>query len=254
MRLRILIADDEAMGRQRLRQLSRADPTVEVIGEAATGTETVNLIRDKSPDIVFLDIRMPELDGFGVLKALNGFRLPLIIFVTAHDQYAVRAFEANAVDYLLKPFDRERFQCALERVRQRLQHTSPFQSESSLINLLSSLEVQKPLDRLTIKSNGRLTILKTTDIHWICAADNYVELHVGDTKHLLRMTLTALAERLPADRFVRVSRSCLVNADRIKQIQSKPHGDYVILLQDGTRLTGSRNFRKNLPGLIAKEM
>lgn len=249
MRLRVLIADDEALGRQRLRQLLGAHPDVEVVGEAATGTEAVSLIREKSPDIVFLDIVMPELDGFGVLEALSGSRLPLIIFVTAHDHCAVRAFDANAVDYLLKPFDRERFQRALERVRHRLKHASPAQSESSLLNLLSTLVVEKSVGRLTIRSNDRVTLLKPMEIDWISASDNYVELHVGDSVHLLRATLTTLSDRLPAKQFVRISRSCLVRLDGIREIRSKPHGDFLVLLRNGSQLNGTRNWRRNLPGL-----
>jgi two-component system, LytTR family, response regulator len=198
-------------------------------------------------------VMMPELDGFGVLETLKGTRLPAIIFVTAYDQFAVRAFEANAVDYLLKPFARERFQSALHRARERLRHGHSNPGDQAILNLLKDVGKRvKPMERLTIKSDGRITFLKTAEIDWICAADNYVELHVAGSTHLLRMTMTALASQLPPNRFARISRSCLVNLDRIKEMHSASHGDYVILLHNGAKLLGTRNYRQNLAGLLGE--
>ena len=253
MKLRVLIADDEPLSRERLRELLRAEPGTEVVAECLNGMEAVNAIRQKSPDLVFLDVKMPELDGFGVLEALNGARLPAIIFVTAYDRYALRAFEAHAVDYLLKPFERERFQIALRRACQRLQAGPGLQSSSSLTDLLASLGAPlKPLERMTIKSGDRIKLVKVAEIDWVSAADNYVELYVGKTSHLVRITITALAVQLPQDQFVRISRSVLVNVDRIKEIRPKAHGDYLIFLCNGTRLPGSRNYRRNLAGLLGR--
>lgn len=253
MKLRVLIADDEPLSRQRLRRFVRSEPGTELVAECVTGMEAVNSIREKSPDLAFLDVKMPELDGFGVVEALNGARLPAIVFVSAYDQFAVRAFETNAVDYLLKPFDRERFQTALRRVRERLERGIPHQHNSSLLNLLSEVRTRvKPLERLTIKSDGRISVVKPAEIDWVCAADNYVELHVGNTTHLLRMAITALASQLSPNRFVRISRSYLVNVDRIKEMRSRSHGDFLILLHGGDTLPGTRNYRHNLARLLSK--
>jgi two-component system, LytTR family, response regulator len=254
MKLRVLIADDEPLSRQRLRRFVRAEPGTELVAECTTGMEAVTGIREKFPDLAFLDVKMPELDAFGVMEALNGARLPVIVFVTAYDQFAVRAFETNAVDYLLKPFDRERFQNALRRVRERLQRGIPHQNNpSSLLSLLGEAGPRlKPLERITIRSGGRISVLKTAEIDWVCAADNYVELHVGNAAHLLRVTMAALANRLSQDRFVRISRSHLVNVDRIKEMRSRSHGDFLILLHNGSTLSGTRNHRHNLELLLSK--
>jgi two-component system LytT family response regulator len=253
MKLRVLIADDEPLSRQRLRRFVRSEPGIELVAECVTGMEAVNGIREKSPDLAFLDVKMPELDAFGVVEALSGAPRPAIVFVTAHDQFAVRAFEANAVDYLLKPFDRERFQTALRRVRERLRSSVSQQSNPSLLNLQAEVRPHiKTLERLTIKSNGRISVVKTAEIDWICAADNYVELHVGNTTHLLRTTITALASQLSPNRFVRISRSHLINLERIQEMRSKPHGDYLILLHNGITLTGTRNYRQNLARILGK--
>lgn len=251
MKLRILIVDDEPLSRQRLRRFVRAEPGTELVAECANGMEAVDVIREKSPDLVFLDVKMPELDGFGVVEALNGACPPAIIFVTGYDQFAVRAFETNAVDYLLKPFDRERFQTALRRARERLQRAGSDQHSPALLKVLTDAGKRaKPPERLAIKSGGRISVVKTADIDWIGAADNYVELHAGNGTHLLRTTITALAAQLSPDRFVRISRSHLVNLERVKEMRSKPHGDYLILLHNGTTLPGTRNYRHNLVRVV----
>jgi two-component system LytT family response regulator len=251
MNLRILIADDESLSRKRLRQFLRAEPDTEVVAECASGTEAVEAIRQQSPDLVFLDIRMPELDGFGVLEACLGAREPAVIFVTGHDHYAVRAFEAHAIDYLLKPFDRERLQLALRRARQRLRHGPKAPLDLPFAEVLAALEVRPPgLERVTIKSEGRISLVPTSEIDWISGADNYVELHAGKATHLLRTTITRLADQLPSGRFARISRSVLVNLERIREICPKSHGDYLVVLHNGTRLSGSRNYRQDWEGLL----
>lgn len=250
-KLRVLIADDELPARQRLREFVQAEPGAAVVAECVTGMETVAGIRAHSPDLVFLDVQMPELDGFGVVEALGGGRLPVFIFVTAHDRFAVRAFEANAVDYLLKPFGQERFQHAIRRARQRLRTPWTGLDAEFLSSLKAGVAARaEPLERVTVKSGGRYSVVKVADLDWIRAADNYVELHAGGTTHLLRMTLTMLATQLPGNCWVQISRSHLVNLERIKEIRSKPHGDYEVVLYDGTRLGGTRNYRANLKTLF----
>lgn len=251
MNLRVLIADDELLARQRLRQFLRVEPRTEVVAECVNGAEVVKAIREKSPDVAFLDIKMPELDGFGVLKALDGIRLPAIVFVTAYDEFATRAFDIHAVDYLVKPFDRERFQTALHRARERLYSQARAQSASSLADLMANLGAGvKPVDRVTVKSGDRITLLKVAEIEWIGSADNYVELHVGNTTHLMRITMSTLANQLSENQFVRISRRVIVNLNCIKEIQPKSHGDFLVLLRTGTRLQGTRNYRQNLAGLL----
>ena len=247
MKLRILIADDESLARARLRRFLRAEEEIEIVAECANGRETVNAIRNSSPDVIFLDIQMPELDGFRVLESLEGWRLPAIVFVTAHEQFALRAFEIHAVDYLLKPFDRERLQMALARARERVQGSNGTGHSSSQASLFATVASRsEPLERVVVKSGDRIRLVKVADIDWISSADNYVELHVGSTACLLRGTLHALWSQLPQNQFARISRSALVNVDRIQEIQSKSHGDYVVVLRHGTRLPGSRKFRQPL--------
>lgn len=246
----MLIADDEPLARERLRQLLSAEPDTEIIGECADGRETVAAIRSASPDLVFLDVQMPELDGFGVLRALGEERLPAVIFVTAYDRYAVRAFETCAVDYLLKPFDRERLRRALHRGRARARE-SP--STRRMTTLLNTLPARPPyLERLIVKSVGRVTILKIEDLDWIQAADNYAELHVGKAVHLLRQTMTGLEQQLPPHLFARISRSLLVNLHRIVELRSTPHGGALVQLRDGTQLNASRNHRRELERRLGK--
>jgi two-component system LytT family response regulator len=251
MKLRVLIAEDEPLSRERLRQLLEAETMTEIVAECATGQEALKAIQQTLPDIVFLDVKMPDLDGFGVIERLSEAHRPVIVFVTAYDRFALRAFEVNAADYLLKPFDRERFRTALLRASERLQRKSDARKTRPLSETLATLETRlNPLDRLMVKSQGRISIVKTVRIDWICAADNYVELHVEDTIHLLRTTITALANQLPENRFARISRSLLVNLDRVMEIHPKSHGDFVVLLHNGTSLTGSRSYRHNLAPLL----
>jgi two-component system, LytTR family, response regulator len=252
-KLRVLIADDELLCLEQIRRFLHAEPGIEIVAECRNGIEVVKAIHQKRPDLAFLDVKMPELDGFGVIDALKDTRLPAIVFVTAYDQFALRAFGIHAVDYLLKPFDRARFQTALRRARQRLRHNWPDQTNLGLTNPLANGGSRgKSLECVAIKSGGRITIVRAAEIDWICAADNYAELHVAKKIYLLRTTITAIANRLPANRFVRISRSVLVNVDRIKELCPKSHGDYIFVLLDGTRLTGSRNYRHNLAELLGK--
>lgn len=252
-KLRVLIADDELLCREQMRRFLHAEPGTEIVAECLNGIEVVKAIHQKRPDLVFLDVKMPELDGFGVIEALKDTRLPAIVFVTAYDQFALRAFGIDAVDYLLKPFDRGRLQTALRRARQRLLHDWADQATPSLPDPLANGAARgKSLECLAVKSGSRITVVRVAEIDWICAADNYAELHVANKTHLLRTTITALASRLPSNRFVRISRSALVNLDRIKELRPRSHGDYLFILQDGTRVVGSRNYRHNLAELLGK--
>ena len=199
---------------------------------------------------------MPEVDGFGVVAGLEEVPLPAVIFVTAYDQFALRAFEVHALDYLLKPFDRERFQKSLERARKLVQQRQTGDLSQKLSSLITDLKPEKAetkfLDRLAIKLEGRVLFFKIDDIDWIEAADNYVSVHVGSEQHLHRETMSALEGKLPPNRFLRISRSTIVNVERIREMQPMFHGDYVVILKDGTRLSLSRNYRDKLNQLLGK--
>lgn len=252
MKIRTLIVDDEPLARERIRKLLQDEPEVEVIGECDNGASAVEMITDKQPDLVFLDVQMPELDGFGVLEQIKGGRMPAVIFVTAHDTFALQAFEVHAVDYLLKPFDRERFKKALDRAIETIKRRQTDELSHRLTALLAEVKPETRIDRLAIKSAGRVIFLRLDEIDWIEAADNYVNLHVGNESHLHRETMTAMEERLKGGKFMRISRSTIVNVDRIKELQPLFHGEYSVILRNGTRLTLSRGYREKLDGLLGR--
>ena len=249
--LRVVLVDDEPLGRERIRTLLGREAGVSVIGEAASGEEGLDLIQRLKPDLVFLDVQMPGLTGFGVIERLDPHTLPAVIFVTAHDQFALKAFEVHAVDYLLKPFDRDRFQLALKRATDRLKSKHPEQLQAQLTAMLAQIQpsVPKAPDRIPVKSSGRVVFVNVLDIDWVGSADNYVELHVGEHTHLLRETMSAMEQRLPMERFVRISRTSIVNTERVRELQPLFHGEYSITLKNGTRLTLSRSHRDQLPRL-----
>ena len=250
MKIRTLIVDDELLARERLRQLLQAEPEIELVGECADGQEAVVAIKKQSPDLIFLDVQMPELDGFGVIESITAQPPPVIVFVTAHDKFALRAFEVHAVDYLLKPFDRERFQKALARALDRVKHRENISQADSQSAVLAELKPpSKPLERLAVKTGGRVIFVKLADIDYIEAAHNYVELHVEKQSHLLRETLNSIEARLPADKFVRISRSVIVNIERVKELQPLFYGEYTVTLHNGVRLTLSRRYRDKLQQL-----
>jgi two-component system LytT family response regulator len=245
--IRTLIVDDEPLARQRLRKLLDADPDIAVLGECGDGAEAVAALQQLRPDLVFLDVQMPGLDGFAVLKALAGTALPAVIFVTAHDRYALKAFEVHALDYLLKPFDKTRFAAALERAKAQLRQDSTAALSDRLRAMLDAVESRRPApERLVVKSAGRIYFVRIADIDWIEAAGNYIRLHVGKDAHLLREPLTALERRLDPARFVRIHRSTIVNLERIRELQPAFHGEYVVILCDGTELALSRSCRDQL--------
>ncbi len=246
-KIRTLIVDDELLARDRMRQLLQSEAEIEIVGECADGRTAVATIQEQNPDLVFLDVQMPELDGIAVAEAIGSEAGPVIVFVTAHDQFALRAFEIHAVDYLLKPFDRERFQKALQRaldqVKQRENRTL-IERQAALIAELKSPRAE---DRIAVKSSGYVVWVKLDEVDWIGSADNYAELHVGAKSHLLRETLAALESRLDPKKFVRISRSVIVNAPRIKELKRLFYGGCELILQDGTKLTLSRRYREKLP-------
>ncbi|NWJ39951.1 MAG: response regulator transcription factor [Geothrix sp.] len=243
MNLRALVVDDEPLARQRIRHLLRRATDIDVAGECGNGLEAVKAIEDLKPDLVFLDIQMPELDGFGVVEAVGAEAMPPTLFITAYDQHALRAFEVHALDYLLKPFSVERFHQALERARRWCIHqkdgTGP-----NLEALIDGLRQERPwVDRLLVKQGDRHVLVRTAAIQWIEAEDNYVRLHVEGTSHLLRQTMTGVLGRLDPAQFRRIHRSAIVNLDCIKEFQPWSGGDHLVIMRDGTKLTLSRTFR-----------
>jgi len=229
-RIRALIIDDEPLARANLRVLLRSDPDVALVGECGSGSEGLEKIRELEPDLVFLDVQMPECDGFDVLELLGGDVPPAIVFVTAYDQYALRAFDAGALDYLLKPFDNARFERTLARIKERIRgkHASP------------------RVEQLAIKSAGRILFIKTIEIDWIEAADYYACLHVGVKSHLLRRTLADLEQDLEAAKFCRIHRSTIVNLERVRGLELNLDGEPEVVLENGERLRSSRRYRRAL--------
>lgn len=249
----VLIVDDERLSRKRMRRLLSAEQDMDVIGECATGQEAIAFIHQSRPDVLFLDIQMPQVDGFEVLQAVSFARVPIVIFVTAYDEYAVRAFEVHAFDYLLKPFDRNRFQETVQRARSQLQQLQTGELNQRLTALLDSLNGRRRLaDRIAVKTGGHVVFVKTQNIDWIEAADNYVCLHCGTETHALRETMNSLESRLDSSRFLRIHRSTIVNVDRIKELQPWFRGDYLVILHDATQLTLSRNYRERLKSALLK--
>jgi len=252
-KIKTLIVDDETLARRRIRRLLAVESDVEVIGECGDPQQAISVIQERNPDLVFLDIQMPGVDGFGVLESLPPRSTPAVIFVTAFDHYALRAFDVHALDYLLKPFDRARFRRALDHARVQIRHQAGATLNHRLTTLLDNLGNRpKQMDRVVIKSAGRIMFLRTDEIDWVEAADNYVRLHVGAESHLLRETLGSLEGRLDAAKFMRIHRSTVVNVDRMKELQPWFHGDYVVILRDGTRLNLSRTYRDRVIELLGE--
>jgi two-component system LytT family response regulator len=255
IRIRALIVDDEPLARQKLRRLLRRDPDVDIVGDCASGQEAVAAIQAHAPDVVFLDVQMPGMDGFAVLHSLDAGPMPLVIFVTAYDQYALRAFEVHAVDYLLKPFDRDRFEKALQHAKARIRTERGDALTHRTLALLQELKAQsKYLDRLVIKAGGRVFFLKCDDIDWVEAEGKYVRLHVGKESYLLREAISHLEAQLDPKRFLRIHRSTIVHIDRIRELQPWFHNEYRVILRDGTQLMLSRDRRKMLGELLGSSL
>src|ERR1051325_1972426 len=252
-KIRVLLVDDEPLARDVLREMLQNDPDAVIVGESVNGAEALVAIREHSPDLIFLDVQMPELGGFELLSALSKNEIPKIIFVTAYDQYAVRAFEVNALDYLLKPFDQERFDAAWSRAKAHIVADREVGVDQRILALLEELKAgNKYLERLVIKSAGRIYFLETNEIDWIEAEGNYVSVHSGKKSHLLRETISTLEAQLDPKKFVRIHRSSIVSLDRIQELQPWFHGEYRIILNDGTQLILSRNHRAKLQEALGK--
>lgn len=272
MPIRVLVVDDEPIARRRVRRMLRLEPDVDVIDEVGSGSEAIEAIRKERPDLVLLDVQMPDVDGFGVVDALGAEAMPPTIFVTAFNEYAVRAFDVNAIDYLLKPYDPDRFRSAFQRARSHMERVSSAEQGRKIRALLeqvigddrtsAALADRGPasaangmgappprvrfLDRLMVKHDGRVSFVKVSDVDWFEASGNYVRVHVGKGSHLIRETMHHIEAQLEPSMFVRIHRAVIVNIDRIKELQPWFAGDYVVLLRDGRQLKLSRTYREHL--------
>jgi two-component system LytT family response regulator len=256
MAIRTIIIDDEPLAREKLRDFLDNENGVEVVAECRDGKEALLTVDEEKPDLIFLDVQMPEMDGFEVLENLDQEHLPTVIFVTAFDQYALKAFDVHAVDYLLKPFDRDRFRQALARARAEHERRQVNEMRDKLLALLSDVGERRPKysERLVVKTAGRVIFVKVDDIDWIDAAGNYVKLHTKGESHMLRETMGRLEERLDPDRFLRIHRSTIVHIERIKELQQQFHGDYLVILKNGQRLTLSRSYRDKIQELLERSV
>lgn len=270
-RVRVLIVDDEALARQRVRRLLQNEPDAEIVGEAESGHDAVTMIRELQPDLVCLDVQMPGLDGFGVLREIDGSTVPMVLFITAYDEHAQRAFDVHAVDYVLKPVDDERFRAAFDKARKQRANAQAAERLGELLETVRRLadggsaepraeamsvasgaaagaaangaNGGRYASRILVKQDGRMFFVKTTEIDWIEADRNYVRLHVGKTAHTIRERISHLEETLDPRLFARIHRSTIVNLNRVREMQQWFSGDYVVILEDGTRLRLSRHYR-----------
>ena len=254
VKIRALVVDDMQLARDRLLRHLRAEDDLEVIGECAGGREAIAAIRDLRPDVLFLDVQMPEVDGFQVLEAVGTAAVPVVIFVTAYDQFALRAFEVSAVDYLLKPYTAERLAAALARARQQLASRGVKEVDARLATLLETIASRTvPPRRMALKLEGKTVIVATDDIDYVEAAGNYVRIVVGREAHIVRDRLSQMEAALDPATFVRIHRSTIVNVNRIKEMQPLFNGDQSIVLRNGTRLTMSRTYRDRLFSLLDQD-
>jgi two-component system LytT family response regulator len=244
MTLQAVIVDDEAPARDRVRDLLAGEPDIAVAAECASGREAIAAVSAHRPDLLFLDIQMPQVNGFDVLRSLPKKELPAVIFTTAYDQHALEAFEVHALDYLLKPFKQARFKAALQRAREHLQKRGA-NADTRILALLERFRPARTYTtRFVIKTTSRVVIVKAGDVDWIESGANYALLHVGDQTHLLRETMCALEEQLSPEQFVRISRSAIVNIERIKELQPMMKGEYIVALHNGKQLTMTRGIRE----------
>ena len=253
--IRVLVVDDEPLAREKICGMAADDPDIRVVAECSNGAEAIEAVQSMRPDLILLDVQMPEVGGFAVLEALKDEGLPPVIFITAYDHYAVRAFEFHALDYLLKPFDRERFQTAIERAKRQIRRDSGARMDARILALLEEMrETPRYSERLVVKTGGRVFFLNTDEIDWVEAEGNYVSIHTGKKSYLLRETISSLETQLDPKEFVRIHRSAIVRLDRIKELQPWSHGEYHVLLQDGTRLTLSRSYREKLQAALGNSL
>ncbi len=253
MRIRVLIVDDEALARRGIRQYLDAESDIEVVGECGDGLTAIDAIATLRPDLVFLDISMPEADGFDVVEAVGPDNMPPTIFVTAYDQYAVRAFEIHALDYLLKPVEPERIRAALARARAQFaaRRDDLAARIAAVLGELGGGQARRHVRRLPIKKAGRVILVDVDDVMRFEATGNYIEVHTRERMHLLRETLTGLETRLDPQAFIRVSRSCIVNACHVRELQPQFSGDFVVVLADDSEVQGSRRYRDGIEALFS---
>jgi two-component system LytT family response regulator len=253
--IRVLIVDDEPIARRGVRSVISQFESAEIVGESGNGIDAVEKIHALHPDIVFLDIRMPEKDGFEVVEEIGAARMPIVIFATAFDEYALQAFDAQAVDYVLKPFDPDRLRVAYERAESIIRDGRTSELEGKLTNLLSQMADRRGGDgrkgRLVVRDGGRILFIDLEELVWIESAGNYVKFHVGDKSYLQRETMRSMEERLPDDQFVRISRSALVNLNHVKEFRLRSKGSYVVHLRQGGTLVSSRHYRENIERAVA---
>ena len=250
----VLVADDEAPARQRIIDLLRGNSQVGAIIEASDGRSVVDIIQNRRPDLVFLDVQMPELNGLEVIAEVGPERMPLTVFVTAYDEHAIRAFEANALDYLLKPFSDERFEVTMARVSTRMDERSMREFGRRILRMVAAPRGDLPLDRLVVKSGGSTRFVRVVDIDWIEAAGVYANLHIGGKELLYRSALNELAERLDPVRFVRIHRSAIVNIESILRMEPISHGEFEVILKDGSRSRISRTYRWQLEKRLGQSL
>lgn len=253
-KIRTLVADDEPIARARVVSLLRAENDIELVRECATGEEARQAIEQGNLDLLFLDIQMPEVTGMELARTIQTHGEPAVVFVTAYDQYALRAFEVHALDYLLKPFDEERLARAIDRARAHLRRPDSESDRGRILELLDELRgVRRWRERLVIRAGERAYLQPVAEIDWLEADGKYVKVHVGPRAHVIRETMTQLAGVLDPRRFLRISRSAIVNVDRIREIQPWFRGDYVVILQNGAEVTSTRGYRETLKALLAGE-
>lgn len=252
--IRTIIADDEPLARTKLRILLAAEVGVHIVAECGDGQQTISALQHYKPDLLLLDIQMPEGNGFEVLSKVPPNDMPIVIFTTAYDQYAIRAFEAHALDYLLKPFDQERLHRAIERARVELLKASGPELTQRILDLLGTTRREALVDkRFVIKAGGRVVFLDMDEIDWVEASANYVRLHIGTQSYLLREGISRISGRLVPEQFVRIHRSTIVNVERIKELQPCNSGEYIVVLKDGKELSCSRGYRAGLQKLIERD-
>jgi len=245
--IRTLIVDDEPLARQRIKNLLKNDDRLKIVGECSTGVQAVNAIIKIKPNLIFLDIQMPGLDGFEVIQTVGAENMPPVIFVTAYDQYAIKAFEVHAIDYLLKPYEQDRFRAALERGIREASSRKDGVSSKKIAALVDKILEEKQISkRILVKSSDRISIIEIEQIDWVESAGNYVQIHAGKETYLLRETMNNMEQRLPPQFFARIQRRTIVNLDRIKELRPALHGDYVVILKTASRLRLSRQYSDRL--------
>ena len=253
--MRTIIADDEPLAREKLRVLLSSETGVKIVAECRDGQQTIAALRTQKPDLLLLDIQMPDADGFQVLRDIPTEERPIVVFTTAYDQYAVRAFEAHALDYLLKPFDQERLHGAIERARAELLKVNDRELTSRLLDLMANSQMTSQVGRrLVIRTGGRVVFLDVDEIDWVEAAANYVKLHVGKESYLLREGISRISEKLDPGNFVRIHRSTLANVRKIKELQPCNSGEYIMVMKDGKELSCSRGYRTKLQSVIERNV